>query len=257
MIKRFIKINDNLYRGGAPTVHDVIGLNKHFGINKIVSLDEMAGKRINRITKLLGMKHIIIPLNVRDLSSLVQLLNFDLYDLLMKDGPTFIHCIEGKDRTGLVVAMFKCKFMHVPCNEAIEEAKKLGFGIGVPHNTIKYYEKAIKKYCGCKDEHSFVDDQNNADIVDNSRPDSDWRGSVLDAADLSSFAPYLDFNRQYPYNPVYNYKSDQSPTRNNFDLKNENNDVGKQHDVPLVGLYDNDAGVHGIGPVEPGVFSES
>jgi protein tyrosine phosphatase (PTP) superfamily phosphohydrolase (DUF442 family) len=39
MIVRFRKVNDNLYRGGAPTIQDVIALKK-MGINKIVSLDQ-------------------------------------------------------------------------------------------------------------------------------------------------------------------------------------------------------------------------
>lgn len=255
MIKRFMKVNDNLYRGGAPSVDDVVNLQKHFGIKKIISLDEGAGKRINRICQLLHIEHIILPINPDKIEDLISLFDKDLKSLLMDNGPTFVHCIEGKDRTGLIIAMFKCRYMGVPCNVALKEAKKFGFGVGLPPRTIRYYEKAIQMYCKDKHDHNKANllhiDNNSADVVDNSRPGDDFMGSVLDSADISSFAPYLDVSRQYPGSEVYNYKSDQSQTRNNFGL-DDTVHSNEKHDIALVGLYDNDAGVHGVGPVEPG-----
>ena len=249
MIKRFIKVNDNLYRGSAPTVEDVINLHKHFNIQKIVSLDAMAGAKINRIAKLLNIDHIIIPIDNDKIEPIVKLTSYNLYDLLIKNGPTYVHCLEGKDRTGTVIAMFKCKFMHVSCNEAINEAKLIGFGIGLLPQVKKFYEKIIRLYCECEDDA----DENNADIVDNTRaPNSDWRGSVLDEADMKSFAPFFDTTRQYPYNSVYDYKYDQYPTRDNVDLEKITENPGRETDVPLVGLYDNDSGMKGIGPVDMG-----
>lgn len=196
MIKRFLKVNDNLYRGGAPSVQDVIDLKK-MGINKIVSLDEMSGKKIDRICKLLGIEHVIVPLDVSKPRSILSLLGFDLYNLLIDNGPTFVHCHEGKDRTGMVVAMFKCKYEGWSFEKATREAIKIGFGLGLPPKTIHMYLQLIKDYCQPKD------DENSADIVENSRPASKWDGTVIDNADISSFAPYLDFGTQYPYNSEY------------------------------------------------------
>jgi hypothetical protein len=98
VIRRFIKITNNLYRGSAPTVQDVKDLHNKFGIRKIVSLDAMAGHKINRICKLLGIEHIIIPIDMVHLEPIAKLLSYNLYDLLIEGGPTFVHCIEGKDR---------------------------------------------------------------------------------------------------------------------------------------------------------------
>jgi protein-tyrosine phosphatase len=250
MIKRFIKVNDKLYRGGAPSVSDVVNLHKHFGIKKIVSLDGLVGNKIDRITKLLGINHIIIPLDANKIEPLAQLTSYNLYDLLMKGGPTYVHCLEGKDRTGMVIAMFKCKFMNVSCQDAIQEAKSIGFGFGLHPQIKHFYEKIIRLYCECD---KNVADDNNADIVDHTREsNSDWRGSVLDEADMKSFAPFFDTSRQYPYNSTYDYKYDQYPTRDNFDLEKVKEDKGRGTDVPLVGLYDNDSGMKGIGPVDMG-----
>jgi hypothetical protein len=246
MIRRFTKVTKDLYRGGAPLPEDVIDLHKYFGIKKIISLDALAATKIDKITKSLGIEHIIIPIDERKIEPIITLISQNLKSLFLEGGPTFVHCLAGKDRTGMVIAMLQCKYLGMSCKKAINEAFKMGFGIGLDPKTTKFYLQVIRKYCECKQ------DSNNADIVDNSRPGDDWRGSVLDAADISSFAPYLDYDRQYPYDAVYDYTNQQYPTRNNKDLEKVKNEEGRGSDIPLVGLYDNDSGVHGIGPVEPG-----
>lgn len=244
MVRRFVKINDNLYRGSQPSVKDVVNLHKIFNIKKIVSLDESAGERINRICKLLNIEHIVIPINRTKIEPLVKLLSYDLYNLLMENGPTFVHCIEGKDRTGMVIAMFKCKYMDWSFKEAIEEARSLGFGIGLDPSVTKTYEKVICMFCK-KNDHSNKDN-NNANIIENMRDDQIDR-----EVNMPSFAPFMDSSRQYPHNHVYDYKYDVYPTRENRDMKIDPENK-KNNSIPLVGLYDNDAGIKGVGPVENG-----
>lgn len=247
MLKRLMKVCDGLYRGSAPTPEDVANLHQYFGINKIISLDEKAARQIDRITKALGIDHVVIPINGIDLDPIISLLSHNLKSLLLDDGPTYLHCLEGKDRTGMVVAMFQCKYLGLPVHQAIKEAKNIGFGVGLHPAITNFYTRIIKDYC--KD---VKEDQNNADIVDNSRPNADWRGSVLDTADISSFAPYLSVDRQYPYDETYQSRYDQFPTRNNVDLEEPGYDVGLKDEVPMVGMYEFNQGIGGIGPVEPG-----
>jgi protein tyrosine/serine phosphatase len=45
-----------------------------------------------------------------------------IYKLLIDDGPTFVHCVEGKDRTGMLIAMFKCKYMGYSYKQALKDA---------------------------------------------------------------------------------------------------------------------------------------
>jgi hypothetical protein len=247
LIRRFIKVTDGLYRGSAPTPEDVINLQKHFGIKKIVSLDAISGAKIDKITKALGIQHIVIPINGKDYNPIIVLVSQNLKSLLLDDGPTFVHCFAGKDRTGMVIAMFQCKYMGMSYKDAIDEAHKIGFGLGLDPKVAKFYLQVIKKYCDNQI------DNNDADIVDNSRPGDDWRGSVLDTADISSFAPYLDPTSQFPQYNVYNDKNDQYPTRNNKDLEKVTDEEGRGSDVPLVGTFDGDAAMlGGAGPVEPG-----
>ena len=243
MIDRFLKVTDNLYRGGAPTDNDVIFLKKKFGINKIISLDLKDGLKIKNICKLLNINHIMLPLDTSR-KSILNILQYDLKDLLTDNGPTFIHCSAGKDRTGFIVALFKVKYLGVTPKKALEEAEKIGFGKNVPHfkKMISLYEKIIKNT-------KSNNDVNNVDIVSNHREYlSDNRSSILDEAHQGSFAPYLSPTKQFPYDIVYNPINDQSGTRENYDSVIEVSD--KVSDIPQVGIFNNDAGIHGCGPVE-------
>lgn len=246
MIHRFREVTDQLYRGSAPTTQDVVILKKNFGINKIVSLDELSGKRIERICKLLNIKHVMLPIDMVDLrGSLIKFLKHDLKELFLEGGPTFVHCAAGKDRTGLAVALVKCKYLGDDNENALEEAKSLGFGIDVDPKAINLFQKLI---LGCKPSK----DINKADIVSNEREYiGDNRDSFLDEGHQGSFAPYLSETRQYPMDQVYNNINDQSPTRENYDQYKSIKEHNQEDNVvPQVGVFNNDAGGRGFGPTE-------
>lgn len=246
MIQRFIEVvPQKLYRGSAPSPQDVLELRNKFNIKKIVSLDEIAAEKINRSCKMLGIKHVVIPINIDSLKlDLLNLFKNDLKKLLLDGAPTFVHCQAGKDRTGLVIALFKCKYMGEDAESAIEEAKDLGFGVGIDPNITNLFEKLIRT---CKPENKQVNKK--YDIVSNEREYiSDNKSGFLDEVHQGSFAPYLDHTKQYPMDALYNYINDQSPTRENYDREVIENSPGKN--VPLVGLFNNDAGVRGFGPTE-------
>ncbi len=135
--------------------------------------------------------------------------------------------------------------MGMDPEKALEEAKSLGFGVGVDPKIVHLYEKIIKS---CKPDK----DINNADIVSNEREYiSDNRDSFLDEGHQGSFAPFLNKTRQDPMDAVYNYIDDQSPTRENyFESKEPIKEHKDEHVVPMVGVFNNDAGGRGFGPTE-------
>lgn len=244
MIQRFRKVDTNIYRGSAPTAKDVEYLKNQFGIKKIISLDKAAGDAIDKACQLLKIQHIKIYIETK--KDIAKLLKYNLKHLLVNGGPTYFHCHYGKDRTGLLAAMYKVKYMGMSSEKAIAEAKSLGFGLGVPHNITNLYEHIIR---ASKPAH----DNNNADIVSNEREYiGDNRDTYLDEARQDSFAPYLDHTKQAPADSLYNYIMDQSPTRQNYqNYKSIKEYEGKDQQVPQVGIYNNDAGMFGAGPVFP------
>jgi len=260
MINKFRTVVPNkLYRGSAPSPKDVKHLREKLGIKKIVSLDQPAGERIDHACKLLGIKHVKMYINPGR-KSLLHFVSQDLKKLFLDGGPTFVHCHYGKDRTGLACALVKCKYLGESPDKAIAEAKSLGFGVDVPPPITHLYEKIIRS---CKPSKK---DENSADIVSNQQEYmGDNRDSFLDEGHQGSFSPFLDGGiRQYPYDAPFNFINDQAPTRENFrndniDVDNrtleEERDESKNDNVPVVGVFDNDAGIRGVGPVDlPGGF---
>ncbi len=109
---------------------------------------------------------------------------------------------------------------------------------------IKVFEKVIR---ACKP----IKDTNKADIVSNEREYiSDNRDTFLDEGHQGSFAPYLSVTRQNPMDAVYNFILDQSPTRQNYESSRsiKKHDPQEEDVVPMVGVFNNDAGVQGFGP---------
>lgn len=253
MIRRFRSVIPGvLYRGSAPTPKDVLELKDKLGIKKIISLDELSGERIDRACKMLGLKHIKLYIN-HDRKSLYDFLSQDMKKLFLEGGPSFVHCAEGKDRTGLASAIVQCKFLGKDPEKAIQEAKALGFGVGIPPQSTHMFEQVIRH---CKPDK----DTNSADIVSNEREYiGDNRDSFLDEGHQGSFSPYLDQTKQAPFDLVYPSTLDQSPTRQNYpDTSLFRHDSSESVSIPNVGEYDNDAGQRGFGPVErmDGSFSE-
>jgi len=246
MLLRFREITDGLYRSSAPSVKDVIKMHKMLGIKKIVSLDYITGHHIDKICKMLGIKHIMLPLDGTR-QSLLNLMHQNFKKIFLEGGPTLIHCQAGKDRTGFVSAFIKCKYLGASYEDAMKEAYSLGFGAGVDPIVINTFKKLIQK--ACLNDKSDINDLN---IVDNEREyRGDVRDSYLDEGRQMSFAPYLSQIRQFPYDPVYNPLDDFNPTRENFNDKPiiPHSDSGTGNAV-MVGVYDNAAGIEGSGPTE-------
>lgn len=221
------------------------------GIKQIVSLDEASGRRIDRAAKLLGIKHVMLPIDINRRATLIKFLKQDIPKLFDDNGPTFVHCREGKDRTGLACAIYRCEEDGWSCGRAIKEAEKLGFGIGVSPKVVKLYKKLIKKACGCKDDNHDVSYA--YDIVSNQREyPSDYRDYTLDGWEQQSWSPYEDYRvREFPAAGVDIEWPDQYPSRINYGLDDSDLDESRDYGdgFPQSGQWDTSTnGIMGAGP---------
>lgn len=257
-IVRFRQINKKLYRGGAPSPHDVAVINKLYGITKIISLDSDAGAVIDDICDRLNIEHHTIAIDAFNKSSILKLFSHNLDQIFLSDKPTYIHCQQGKDRTGLIFAIYRCKYEDWNCHKAYDEALSLGFGVGLTDKIIKFDKKIISKYCKHNHKHidnlaadkEIQDDFNAAyDIVSNTNDyNSEYRDYTLDNWEQQSWSPYSDYRvREFPFDMVDKYFDEQYYSRQDNGLNDQiNND--NESSIPQVGQYDVNTTMNGAGP---------
>ena len=128
-IPRFSKVSDGFYRGGQPTDREDYVSLKSLGIRTVVNLRTTVSEVVveESILRELGIEMVHIPISTvfgpsrRDLAQVFEVL------LEEKDGPVFLHCQEGKDRTGLVVGLYRNQLQNFSCKQAWHEMKQNGF----------------------------------------------------------------------------------------------------------------------------------
>jgi protein tyrosine/serine phosphatase len=234
-MKNFHQVKTNLFRGGKPSLSDIVALKKKFNIKKIISLDEQAGEFIKPLCKKLDIEQIIIPLNCHDKNSVKYLLKHNIYNLIDEKVPTFVHCLHGKDRTGLFIGLVRCLLDKWNCKKAIKEAKHLGFGMRIDNKMEKFFIKLI-----CQADKN-IDTNNAYDIVTNTHDGNETsRDYTLDTQERGSWSPYADpAIRTYPlaFTDTY-YTDNPEQTRENYGLKDINDEEMKSTQIPAVGVFD-------------------
>jgi tyrosine-protein phosphatase SIW14 len=121
-VPNFGEVSATLFRGAQPSSSGYAELKK-IGITTVVNFrnekDEIAKERAEVET--LGMKYISIPWSGSDMpnnaqvSSFLQLVNADSTQKI------FVHCAEGRDRTGVMVAAYRMTYENWTADKAIQE----------------------------------------------------------------------------------------------------------------------------------------
>jgi protein tyrosine/serine phosphatase len=126
-IPKFEKVSENLYRGGQPESLEDYQQLKGLGIKTIINLREkdFAAEEVG-----IAIRHqfIFSTIPMRGVSyPEVQVKRFLRMVGNPYLGPYFVHCAHGKDRTGLVVAMYRQRYEKWSKLKAWREMRKLGF----------------------------------------------------------------------------------------------------------------------------------
>ena len=192
MPDRFAKVQDGLYRGGKPTPKEVSMLKDLWGIKKIVSLDQKSGDEIAPIAKKLGIEHVIWGIG-RGNDPKVAALKKRIVPSLLHGGPTYVHCVHGKDRTGMTIAMFRI-YSGWSLEDALKEAQKFGMGRDLRKDTKDSYYDAVRNFA--KD---FQDENDSEDAVTIMRENNSMAplgtgldDSTISRTDRSSLPPHAD-----------------------------------------------------------------
>ena len=127
-IANFHEVEEGMFRGGQPDEKSIEAL-RTLGIRTVVSLRNE--EKVNRLEKELvernGMVFISIPLTWRRGPRREEAEYFLKVVSESARRPLFIHCREGRDRTGAMIALYRIARQDCPVEEAYREAKRYGF----------------------------------------------------------------------------------------------------------------------------------
>jgi len=138
-IPNFHQVNEHIYRGGQPADPGWRGLSD-LGVKTVIDLrregelgHSLAAEQ--RAVTALGMRYISFPMNGIVAPDPQQVLK--ILSLLDGPDPVFVHCREGKDRTGTVIACYRISHDRWQNRKAMDEAKSYG---------IHWFETGMKGY---------------------------------------------------------------------------------------------------------------
>ena len=126
-LPRFQQVNENLYRGGQPTKGG-IGKLRELGINTVINLrgaGEMT-RAEEAEARAAGMNYFNVPLpnwgrpQHERVARILELISAP------ENGRVFVHCKEGVDRTGTIVAIYRMTHDGWSSAQALDEAERLG-----------------------------------------------------------------------------------------------------------------------------------
>jgi protein tyrosine/serine phosphatase len=128
-IKNFFQVNDWLYRGAQPKMESFAVLSQQFKIRTVINLRWQPGPvaRERKRVEDLGMNFQHVSLNYwtlpnqRDVDAFLKLLDDE------QNRPIFVHCLHGKDRTGIMIAMYRILRCQWTLRQAYQEMVACGF----------------------------------------------------------------------------------------------------------------------------------
>jgi protein tyrosine phosphatase (PTP) superfamily phosphohydrolase (DUF442 family) len=128
-IKNFDQVDAQVYRGAQPTVEGFRYLAR-IGVKTVIDLRE-AGERAKAEERLIresGMAYLNVPMTKLTPPTEAELLKILPVLENPSDGPVFVHCRRGADRTGAVIAAYHIDHDHWDNARALKDAKAHSMG---------------------------------------------------------------------------------------------------------------------------------
>lgn len=127
-VPNFHQVNEHVFRGGQPAATGWNSL-ASLGVKLIVDLRPPTEHPIQaeaHAVEAAGMRYLNVPM--KGVGAPIPDDVFKVLGLLQSDseGPVFVHCKRGSDRTGTVITCYRILHDHWENQKALQEARSLG-----------------------------------------------------------------------------------------------------------------------------------
>jgi uncharacterized protein (TIGR01244 family) len=138
-LRRFHRVNENLYRSAQPRISDGFLKIKNMGIKTVINLrrdDENENKEETAV-KAAGLRYFNVPLGRmgspkdEQIEKILSIINAP------ENQPVLVHCKFGKDRTGTVIAIYRITQDGWTGEQAVDEARRYG---------MRFWKLGMKRY---------------------------------------------------------------------------------------------------------------
>ncbi len=128
-IVKLTVVNENILRSGRPVGNELAQLQKDSGITTVINLESSADyiNQEAKVTKGLGLTYYSVPFisylppKDADVNKVLSLLRDST------NFPVLLHCQYGKDRTGMIIGLYRVEVEGWAPAKAYQEMLALGF----------------------------------------------------------------------------------------------------------------------------------
>jgi len=144
-IYNFGKINSNYYRGSQPNAADVESL-AALGVKTVIDLrnDEDGDAEEALSVEKAGMTYVNIPMTTHETPAADKLAKFLKLVNDPENQPVYVHCVEGRHRTGVMTAVYRMTGDGWTSDQAFKEMKDYRFGADFLHKEFKKFVYAYR-----------------------------------------------------------------------------------------------------------------
>lgn len=126
-INNFDQVNPQVYRGAQPSDEGFRYLAK-IGVKTVLDLREDDARAVaeRRMVAASGMRYVNVPMTGLTAPTVAQITTVLALLEDPANGPVFVHCMRGADRTGAVIAAYRIDHDHWDNARALKEAMSHG-----------------------------------------------------------------------------------------------------------------------------------
>ena len=138
-IFNFGKISPTYYRGGELKGHEAADL-ASLGVKTVIDLrgDDYDPAEARLVTSS-GMQYVRMPMTTRTAPTAEEIAKFLSIVTDPAKQPVYVHCVEGRHRTGVMTAVYRMTVDGWTPDRAFDEMKQYKFGMDFLHPEFKRF----------------------------------------------------------------------------------------------------------------------